>query len=72
MIPELPSDVSYQVRRDYYHKLLSQLEISSLSHIKWFTHKNPYGCWICDMVMLCRTLLNYLDDMDSNNLSPQD
>ncbi len=26
-----------------------QLEVLSQTHIKWYTHKNPYGCWICDV-----------------------
>lgn len=28
------------------------------THIKWFTHKNPYGCWICDLLQMTRHLLN--------------
>jgi len=23
----------------------------------WYTHKNPYGCWICDAFFIARQLL---------------
>ncbi len=28
------------------------LETLSSTHIRWYTHKNPYGCWICDLNIL--------------------
>lgn len=28
---------------------LEHLRIVSDTHRRWFTHKNPYGCWICDL-----------------------
>ncbi len=28
------------------------LETLSQGHIRWYTHKNPYGCWICDLLLL--------------------
>lgn len=33
------------------------LENQLATHIKWFTHKNPYGCSICDLLMLGHTVL---------------
>ena len=27
------------------------------THIKWFTHKNPHGCSICDVLQLTETIL---------------
>lgn len=27
------------------------------THIKWFTHKNPYGCSICDLLNLTEKVL---------------
>lgn len=24
----------------------------STPHIAWYTHKNPYGCWICDLIVM--------------------
>lgn len=29
---------------------LQQLEWRSDGHRFWYTHKNPHGCWICDLV----------------------
>ncbi len=29
-----------------------ELETLSSTHIRWYTHKNPYGCWICDLLKL--------------------
>ncbi len=29
-----------------------ELEALSSTHIRWYTHKNPYGCWICDLQKL--------------------
>lgn len=36
-----------------YVEVIEQL---SGTHITWFTHKNPYGCWICDLVYAYRNL----------------
>jgi len=33
------------------------VEQQASTHIKWFTHKNPYGCWICDLLQMTRVLL---------------
>jgi len=33
------------------------LESQLSTHIKWFTHKNPYGCSICDLLNLCEQVL---------------
>lgn len=51
--------------RQYLEKTSARyLEIESLAstHIKWFTHRNPYGCWICDLCQLTRYLLVALDN----------
>lgn len=34
---------------DRINELAVHLETVATTHIKWFTHKNPYGCWICDI-----------------------
>lgn len=34
---------------------LLALENLLSTHITWFTHKNPYGCTICDLIQLCQT-----------------
>ena len=39
---------------------LTQLEALASTHIGWYTHKNPYGCWICDLILLnWRTLQTF-------------
>ena len=29
---------------------VQQLEWRSDGHRFWYTHKNPHGCWICDLI----------------------
>lgn len=29
-------------------EVVRRLEWQSEGHRMWYTHKNPYGCWICD------------------------
>ncbi len=36
----------------YLYNLRLQLETLASGHIRWYTHKNPYGCWICDLLLL--------------------
>lgn len=35
---------------------LNGMEELAATHITWYTHKNPYGCWICDLFLLTRRL----------------
>ncbi len=35
---------------------ISKLEWQSEGHRQWYTHKNPYGCWICELLQICRAL----------------
>ncbi len=37
---------------NYLVKMKLELETLSSTHIRWYTHKNPYGCWICDLFKL--------------------
>ncbi len=37
---------------NYLVKLKLEIETLSSTHIRWYTHKNPYGCWICDVFRL--------------------
>ncbi len=39
---------------NYLCKMCTELESLSQGHIRWYTHKNPYGCWICDLTLLLR------------------
>ena len=44
---------SYLERLDEY---ISKLDWQSEGHRMWYTHKNPYGCWICELLQICREL----------------
>jgi len=44
---------SYLGRLDEY---ISKLEWQSDGHRMWYTHKNPYGCWICELLQVVRGL----------------
>lgn len=68
MIADLPEGSSWSDRKEYYKSLLIRIEGASDTHRGWYTHKNPYGCWICDIILLCRTLINYLDGLDQQQL----
>ncbi len=37
---------------NYLVKMKQEIETLSSTHIRWYTHKNPYGCWICDLFRL--------------------
>ncbi len=37
---------------NYLVKLNQEFQTLSAGHIRWYTHKNPYGCWICDVFKL--------------------
>lgn len=34
--------------------IITEYETLSEGHVRWFTHKNPYGCWICDLLQTFR------------------
>lgn len=34
--------------------LVNRIEAQSSIHISWYTHKNPAGCWICDLFQIIR------------------
>lgn len=31
---------------------IQKLEWQSEGHRQWYTHKNPYGCWICELLQI--------------------
>ena len=33
---------------------ISRIEWQSEGHRMWYTHKNPYGCWICELLQIAR------------------
>ncbi len=53
---------------------ITSLENLSEGHKIWFTHKNPYGCWICDSLLLLRTIVQAVSEEEEaflNTLSPR-
>lgn len=44
---------------------LAILEQLAGPHIAWYTHKNPFSCWICDYIILCRRLVEILEGMET-------
>ncbi len=58
MIPELPEEVTDDVRLGFYDTLAGQYSDQSTLHMHWHTHKgNPAACWICDTNTLVTKLL---------------
>lgn len=48
---------------------VTSLENLSQGHKVWFTHKNPYGCWICDSLDLLRTIIQEVYEEEEKFLS---
>ncbi len=48
---------------------VTALENLSEGHKIWFTHKNPYGCWICDSLLLLRTIIQEVAQEEENFLN---
>ncbi len=38
---------------------ISKLRWQSEGHRQWYTHKNPYGCWICELLQVSELLRDY-------------
>ena len=50
---------------------VQQLEWRSDGHRFWYTHKNPHGCWICDLIFSIEQYSRCIDDMvQERNLDP--
>ncbi len=39
-------------------EFLSRIRWQSEGHRTWYTHKNPAGCWICELLDICDRLLD--------------
>ena len=39
---------------------IQRLDWQSEGHRLWYTHKNPYGCWICEALQNCEQMLSQL------------
>jgi hypothetical protein len=56
---------------------VQQLEWRSDGHRFWYTHKNPHGCWICDLIFTIEQYSRCIDDMvqerdpDSGTSNPE-
>ncbi len=46
------------------HEHVQKLRWQSEGHRQWYTHKNPYGCWICELLQVCELIRdNCLDEI---------
>ncbi len=60
------------------HEHVQKLRWQSEGHRQWYTHKNPYGCWICELLQVCELIRdNCLDEIkhpeqDTTGKSEQD
>lgn len=43
---------------EFYQSSLRNIEVLAQAHIRWYTHKNPFGCWICDLLHLCNKTID--------------
>ncbi len=50
---EIPSEYGKRIL-----DVIQKLEWQSDGHRMWYTHKNPYGCWICELLQVSRELLD--------------
>lgn len=51
---------------------LRGLEALLSTHITWYTHRNPYGCTICDLLQLTDTSMNSFGEFLGPRPSEQD
>ncbi len=49
---------------------VKKLRWQSEGHRQWYTHKNPYGCWICELLQVTELIRdNCLDEITSSRQS---
>jgi len=52
------------------HEHVQKLRWQSEGHRQWYTHKNPYGCWICELLQVCELIRdNCLDEIKHSRQS---
>ncbi len=52
------------------HEHVQKLRWQSEGHRQWYTHKNPYGCWICELLQVCELIRdNCLDEIKHSGQS---
>jgi len=54
---------SVQAYIERMRDFVQQLEWRSDGHRFWYTHKNPYGCWICDLIFTIEQYARCIDDL---------
>ena len=54
---------SVQAYIERMRDFVQQLEWRSDGHRFWYTHKNPHGCWICDLIFTIEQYSRCIDDM---------
>ncbi len=58
---------SGEVLTDYIERIsehIKKLRWQSEGHRQWYTHKNPYGCWICELLQVTELIRdNVLDEI---------
>lgn len=47
--------------------VIQRLEWQSDGHRMWYTHRNPYGCWICEIQQITRQLLDIAQDIPESD-----
>ncbi len=52
---------------DYLERMaehVKKLRWQSEGHRQWYTHKNPYGCWICELLQVTELIRdNCMDEI---------
>ncbi len=49
---------------------VKKLRWQSEGHRQWYTHKNSYGCWICELLQITELIRdNCLDEITSSRQS---
>ncbi len=52
------------------HEHVQKLRWQSEGHRQWYTHKNPYGCWICELLQVTELIRdNCLDEITNSRQS---
>lgn len=58
MLREIGKHEDPYVYLDMMEERLRGMETLASTHITWYTHKNPYGCWICDMFVAFQKVID--------------
>ncbi len=49
---------------------VKKLRWQSEGHRQWYTHKNPYGCWICELLQVTELIRdNAMDEINNSRQS---